>query len=321
MSNYSFKYFDIQSAKAAYAKGENVTQLLREQKNVECNTPEIIEVAYDLQAGTYIKHVETHWDDTIAYATEFAEILDSYVHPEKSVLDIGSGELTTLSLVVNKLGIVPMHVFAFDISWSRIYKGLSFARKHMGNACDRLVPFVAEISEIPLRSKSISITTSSHSLEPNGGNLPSLLAELFRVTVDKVILFEPCYEITSNLGRLRMDKLGYIKGIDVEVERLGGKVDKKIIIKNTKNISDPLNPTVCFVITPPASRIGVSEAYGTLNQIFSVPGTDIPIEKTETFYYSKDSGLCFPIFKSIPVLMSKSAVLASALQDSDDVSV
>jgi SAM-dependent methyltransferase len=319
MNNNRSKYFDIQSAKAAYVKGENVTQLLRKQKNIDFNTPEIIEVAYDLQAGTYIEHVQSHWGDTIAYATELAEILDFYVHPEKSVLDIGSGELTTLSLVINKLRMAPRHVFAFDISWSRVYKGLSFARKYMGNAYECIVPFVAEISEIPLRSKSISVTTSSHALEPNGGNLPALLTELFRVTVDKVILFEPCYEINSDQGKLRMDKLGFIKGIDAEVDKLGGRVDKKITIKNTKNISHPLNPTVCFVITPPVSPIVLPETCGTTSEIFSLPGTDIPLQKNNGFYYSKDSGLCFPILKSIPVLMSKSAVLASALEDSDNV--
>jgi len=32
-----------------------------------------------------------------------------------------------------------------------------------------LIPFVGDISEIPLLDKSINITTSSHALEPNGG--------------------------------------------------------------------------------------------------------------------------------------------------------
>ena len=50
MSKNVYKYFDIQEAKKAYAEGRNITELLRAQKQTHTNTPEIIEVSYDLQA-------------------------------------------------------------------------------------------------------------------------------------------------------------------------------------------------------------------------------------------------------------------------------
>jgi serine/threonine protein kinase len=68
-------------------------------------------------------------------------------------------------------------------------------------------------------------------LEPNGGKLKELLMELFRVTADKLILFEPCYEINTQEGKDRMDKLGYIKNIEGVVGELGGKVIDKIVVK------------------------------------------------------------------------------------------
>jgi len=58
MSKNVHKYFDIQEAKKAYAEGRNITELLRAQKQTHTNTAEIIEVSYDLQAGTYINFVE-----------------------------------------------------------------------------------------------------------------------------------------------------------------------------------------------------------------------------------------------------------------------
>ena len=39
------KYFDILSAKKAYAKGENITEVLRSQKKIGYNTSEMIETA------------------------------------------------------------------------------------------------------------------------------------------------------------------------------------------------------------------------------------------------------------------------------------
>ena len=197
MKNRELSHFDIADAKKAYAEGKNITELLRAQKKIDVNTSEIIEAAYDLQAGTYIKHVTQNPEQATLYTNEIAQILDKHTHPEDTLLDIGTGELTTLSLLISALTNKPKNVYAFDISWSRIYKGIAFAKNKMGVEYKRVKPFVADINEIPLLDKSINITTSSHALEPNGEKLKGLLIELFRVTIDKLVLFEPCYEINS----------------------------------------------------------------------------------------------------------------------------
>jgi SAM-dependent methyltransferase len=309
MNKRQLDHFDVIAAKKEFARGGNITELLRRQNNSNCNTPEIIEVAYDLQAGTYIDAVEKNPNLLALYTAELAEILSQYIKPSSSILDIGTGELTTLSLVVRELEKKPSDIFAFDISWSRIYKGIRFAQKRMGKDFQRLTPFVGDIGDIPLLDKSISITTSSHALEPNGGKLKELMEELFRVTVDKLILFEPCYEIAGKEGKERMDKLGYIKNIDETVEALGGKVIEKMIIKN---ISNQLNPTVCFVIKPPSTDAR-REFYK--RSAFSVPGTNIPLQKEDDFYYSVQTGLCYPVLKNIPILKSNNAILATSLLD------
>ena len=309
MKNRELSHFDIADAKKAYAEGKNITELLRAQKKIDVNTSEIIEAAYDLQAGTYIKHVTQNPEQATLYTNEIAQILDKHTHPEDTLLDIGTGELTTLSLLISALTNKPKNVYAFDISWSRIYKGIAFAKNKMGVEYKRVKPFVADINEIPLLDKSINITTSSHALEPNGEKLKGLLIELFRVTIDKLVLFEPCYEINSQEGKNRMDRLGYIKNIEGVVSELGGKVRDKIIIKN---VSNSLNPTACFIITPPMSNARITK---NKNDVFSVPGTNIPLKKIENFYYSNETGLCYSILKNIPVLKSNCSILATSLTD------
>lgn len=309
MKNRELSHFDIADAKKAYAEGKNITELLRAQKKIDVNTSEIIEAAYDLQAGTYIKHVTQNPEQATLYTNEIAQILDKHTHPEDTLLDIGTGELTTLSLLISALTNKPKNVYAFDISWSRIYKGIAFAKNKMGVDYKRVKPFVADINEIPLLDKSINITTSSHALEPNGEKLKGLLIELFRVTIDKLVLFEPCYEINSQEGKNRMDRLGYIKNIEGVVSELGGKVRDKLIIKN---VSNSLNPTACFIITPPMSNARITK---NKNDIFSVPGTNIPLKKIENFYYSNETGLCYSILKNIPVLKSNCSILATSLTD------
>lgn len=307
MTKKSSKHFDILAARKAYAEGRNVTEFLRNQKNLYHNTVDIIEAAYDLQAGTYIEHVQNNPVHAAAFADELAALLDRYVGNQRSLLDVGTGELTTLNLVVQRLLNKPRQIFACDISWSRLHKGLAYVEAHMGADFERVTPFAADMKEIPLLDKSVSITTSCHALEPNGADLPELMSELFRITRDKLILFEPCYEVNSDEGKQRMDRLGYIKNVDGVAQALGGTILEKIRIKNTSN---PLNPTVCFVITPPPSATpGVPEG----SDVFSVPGTNYPLRKLDDFYFSNETGLCFSILKSIPVLKSDAAILASAL--------
>jgi hypothetical protein len=312
MENKNSKYFDLPAVKIAYKEGKNITELLRFQKNVLENTPEIIETAYDLQAGSYIENILKNPKQSIAYSTELAQILDLHLRKNDSLLDVGTGELTTLSQIILRLHIKPTSVFAFDISWSRVYKGISFAKENLKDDYKAIKPFVADLNEIPLLSKSINITTSSHALEPNGGNLKEIMQELFRVTIDKLVLFEPCFEINSKEGKDRMEKLGYIKDMDGVIKELGGELLDKIKIKN---ISNPLNPTVCFVIKPPPAKEINSNKMSTTRDIFSVPGTNIPLKKIDACYFSSKVGLCYPTLKSIPILKSNVAILASSLCD------
>ncbi len=312
MTKRELNYFDILEAKKKYAEGQNITEHLRAQKNVASNTSEIIETAYDLQAGTYIEHVKNNPAKAASYTNELAQILSKHVKQTDLLVDIGTGELTTLSPLINGLIQKPKAIYAFDISRSRIFKGLEYAKEKLAHHYKLLTPFVANISEIPLLDKSINITTSSHALEPNGEKLKELMTELFRVTIDKLVLFEPCFEINSEEGKQRMARLGYIQNLDGVVESLGGKVIEKIMIKS---ISNPLNPTVCFVIKPPivVSQTSIKR-HGEAN-IFSVPGTNIPLRIIDNFYFSDQTGLCYPILRNIPVFKSSSAILASALSE------
>lgn len=306
-------YFDVLKVKNAYLEGGNVTELLRNQIGIKENSPEIIEIAYDLQAGSYIDFINTNYSKATLYINEIANILSPHINNCHTILDVGCGELTTLSLLINSIKIKPKKIYAFDISFSRACKGIQYARKVMQFNLNDFNVFTADIASVPLLNKSIDITISNHALEPNGGRLVELMLELFRVTRKKIILFEPCYEISTMEGKLRMDALGYIKGIDHVVEGLGGKVVDKIIINNPIN---PLNQTVAFIIVPPDS----DELHESNNKdIFSTPGGNYQLIRRDNFYYTPVAGLVYPIILNIPVLKNDNLVLATIL--CEDVSL
>jgi hypothetical protein len=297
------KFINILEAKSIYQKGENVTNYLRTKFGSEDNTSEIIEIAYDLQAGSYVESVKSNFDKAERYAVELSGILNDHLECGDSLLDVGTGEITTLTLVLNKLDTELSEIVALDISWSRLSVGLEFHRENRKIKFP-LKTFVADIKEIPLHSKCVDVVTSSHALEPNGKNLDTLLLELFRVTKKKLVLFEPSYELNSEEGKVRMDKLGYIRNIEGAVSKLGGKVTDIIPINHTSN---PLNPTACYIIEPPSQTEKHLEAV-----TFCVPGTNFKLESDGQYLFSKDTGLIFPKLDEIAVLKTSSAILATS---------
>jgi uncharacterized protein YbaR (Trm112 family) len=304
MTDAALTHLDLTAAREAYASGGNVTETLRRQLGTGANTPAIIEAAYDLQAGSYIAWVRENRAQAERYAAELASLLAPHLGAGGALLDIGTGELTTLSLLSAALPAVPERILAFDISWSRLAAGLAFARAEMGAAFPRLSAFSAGIGAIPLADGAVSVTTSSHALEPNGGSLAPLLAELFRITRDRLVLFEPSWEHASEEGRRRMERLGYIRDLPGAVAALGGRVEQLTPISAVAN---PLNPTVCFVISPPPRAAALG------GEGFTVPGTSLPLEPRAGGLWSRRTGLWFPVLGGIPVLRPEAGVLASAL--------
>ena len=294
---------DALEAKAIYQKGGNVTEYLRAKFGSESNTSEIIEIAYDLQAGSYVDLVNSDRDKASKYANEIGAILRKHLENGDSMLDVGTGEMTTLTLVMNEIDIDLSNILALDISWSRLSVGMKFHLKNRKRTIP-IKPFVADIKAIPLHEKCVDVTTSSHALEPNGNNLEALLLELFRVTKKRLILFEPSYELNSKEGKARMDRLGYIKNIEGTVAKLGGNVLEVLPIHNVGN---PLNPTACYIIEPPKHNIKYLE-----EAIFCVPGTNFKLESDGLYLLSRDSGLVFPILEEIAVLKNTSAILATS---------
>ena len=101
-----------------------------------------------------------------------------------------------------------------------------------------------------------------------------------------------------------MDKLGYIKNIEVTVSKLGGKVIDVVPIRYSYN---PLNPTACYIIEPPTHIEKYLEVV-----TLCVPSTNFELKYDGQYFFSKDTGLVFPVLDDIAVLKTSSAILATS---------
>lgn len=297
------RYRNVEQAYIAYQNGNNVIKKLKELSKKQETTPEMIEIAYDMQAGTYISSCTNYQERWSLYCDEISEILQTYTQEGDRVLDVGTGELTTLTGVASSCFAQAERIYASDISWSRLSCGVDFFRDRSGLSPSRLQVLVSDLFRLPFGDGSIDLIWTSHALEPNGGREREALAELFRVAKRKLVLFEPSYENNSTAGKARMDQHGYIKNLPKIIDSLGGKCDDIIRIKN---VSNPLNPTFAHIITPPKRP--------SAETVWACPSTGASMVEQADCFWCESARLAYPILQGIPVLREDAAILASHLR-------
>lgn len=309
--NHSDSFINIAKVREVYQNGGNIIKYLKENNDAAASLSEIIEISYDLQAGTYIQHVDSNADWAKSYWQEVAGLFLAHAPSSSAagltMLDVGSGELTSLSGIASLLPKdFAQEILAFDISWSRLIKGKSYLASRHRDIADQFRVFSADMLRIPLPANSVDLVTSNHALEPNRAQQLEMMTELFRVAKRRLVLCEPGYEIASPEARNRMDEHGYIKDLDSTVAALGGEMVAKIPLKTVAN---PLNPTVCYVID-------VKKHNATSNPPhFTVPGSDAPLREVRGFYHNQQAGLSYPVLDGVPILRAKNAIVSTALLD------
>lgn len=288
--------------KKLYAAGENISALLRDSKGLPFNTEEIIEMSYDLQAGSYIEAMQDSEkrEHKEAYSRGIADVIRSLCDPS-SVLEAGVGEATTFSGVLKNLG-REVKGYGFDLSWSRIARAQEWLR--LEGIVDAVL-CTGSLLQIPFADDSIDVVYTSHSIEPNGGREEPILRELYRVARRYLILLEPGYELGSPEARARMDSHGYCKGLKDLSEKLGFRVLAHRLFPLTAN---PLNPTAITVIEkttakPSPSHVLACPRYGTI------------LEEIGGMMFSPEALVVYPVVGEIPCLRTGNGICAGEYRE------
>ncbi len=277
---------------------------MKQESDLNVNTQQIIETAYDLQAGTYVrmlledKKVFLHKRE---YGARIAREILSLTDPT-SIIEAGVGEGTTLSFVLDQLGRPDIDSHGFDISWSRIAWGKRWLTSQWRGQCHLAV---ASLLRLPYADSCFDVVYTAHTIEPNGGSEEAILNELYRITSRFLVLIEPGYEFASEEVKLRMDRLGYCRGLAEKATSLGMRVKKHELLGCDVN---PMNPSAIIVIeknaesTPQTPRL-VCPNFG-----------DELLDLGDSLY-SKRSLRAYPKILGVPCLRCEDAVIASAYEN------
>ena len=300
----------LAGARQQYALGNNVGNWLRQELGADA-AHDMVEISYDLQAGSYTSFRRDHALATDLLAGEAAALLDESLVAGDQVLDAGCGEATTLCDIASKL-VTPCRFVGLDLSWSRI----QWARR---NALTRAMPsveacdlVVGTMAALPLAPRSVDVVVTSHSLEPNRGSEAALLQELFRVARRKVMLFEPCYERVDSTIRSRMDSHGYVTSLEERAYTAGGTVRRVVQLEHSVN---PLNPTFLFEIDldQDGCRPGQEQRAE-----WCCPATFEQLADHGDCWIASRVGLAYPSIGGIPVLRADKAVVATQFDPADN---
>lgn len=290
--------------KSAYEQGQNLMKMLRAESGSSLNDERMIELSYDLQAGSYVGALKdtTLLEHKRHYCGHAAAVINS-LGPVTSLLDCGMGEGNMLWLMLSQLKQLPQHIHGFDLCWSR----MAVARRWLSEQSPQFDVQIAtgSLTEIPYMDSSVDVVWTNHSIEPNRGREAAILKELHRVCSRYVVMLEPAYELASDEARLRMDEHGYCRNLRGTAEELGFKIHRHEIFSGNRN---PRNPTGLLILAKDE------------NAAPAVPRRCCPAYKKELTemadcWYSPESLRAYPILNGIPCLKTSQSIVASRLTD------
>jgi len=291
--------------KKIYLEGKNINAYLKNKLGIAHNSEKIIELSYDLQAGSYTKNILNN-DNIKEFYTRYTKELTLEINKlcnPKSIMEAGIGEATTLANLLHNLNNDNLQSFGFDISYSRLLYAKNYLQKQ---GCLKTKLCTGNLFDIPLLDDSIDIVYTSHSIEPNGGHEKKILKELYRVTNKYLILLEPAYELSNVEIQSRMDHHGYCRNLKQYALELGFKVIKYELFKYNAN---PLNPTAILIIKKD-TKSNIKE------EKFACPKYKTPLSMyNDQAYYSEDSLMMYPIVNEIACLRIENGILATKLLD------
>lgn len=287
------------AAATAFREGRNVVSYLSDH-HPSCPRSVIVEIAYDLQAGSYVAALN---DDEMLQLQRQRSCAVTAVLTDlavNSACEAGVGEATLLGFMCKDSPEISWH--GFDLSLSRTLRSKSFLKSIEAQA----ELFCADMRHIPLPDGSVEAVVTHHALEPNHGIELELLAELLRVTSRYLVLIEPDYERASSEQRARMENHGYIRDLHRWLQELPGKL---VRYEPWPLYDNPLNRASILVFEKANQTTHLCKLVSPIGKF--------PLQRLPHFLYCEEEGLLYPAPFDTPILRDDVSIVGFHLGEAD----
>jgi ubiquinone/menaquinone biosynthesis C-methylase UbiE len=301
MATTNISIQSINELKNLYEKGVNISQYLRDKYDSE-NTSEIIEMAYDLQAGTYIEYMDNPEVKSFyrKRAKKLYSIIKTLVGKPYNIMEAGIGEGNFMGELLPLFRIDKPEAVGFDISWSRVAcardylskKGLYDVKLQTGN-----------LPNIPFTDNAFDIVYTNHAVEPNRGKEADIIKELYRVTSKYLVMFEPIYELAGIEAQNRMENHGYVRNLKDTIMALGIKINEYKMLPKEFNLNKS-NPSGIIILEKSSEKTKINWKYAD-------PLSKTVLKKIKGAYFSEESLKVYPVIDGIPCLRIENGIVAS----------
>ena len=266
-----------------------------------------VKFKYDNMAGVYVDNQKNFKNEKYLALNEKNEVLECrgiitpyyadclkglfLLSKSKSLLEVGAGELTTISLVLNSLKKKFSYSGAIDISLNRLLVGKKYL-KSQGNKVDFLAR--ADASQLPFKDNSFDMVYTCHCLEQVPNLFIKSVKELIRVSKKYIVIIEPSYEFSLIASKNNIYKKGYTKITDALLSKTGfTPIYRKFL------------PLKNYISSAEIIVFEKKNYYKSLNKKdiqFVSPISREKLSKNKKFLLDKKNFKKYKIYKKIPLL-------------------
>ena len=297
MTKEKIKFYQI--AVEVYKNGENIIQALL---NAGASKSDSIEIAYELQAGTYTSAFNEN-DSFKLRNQSLHRIIKQYCN----LTEVSSVGVFGVGEAVNWIGFDGSidNFYGIELSYSR----LKFADNNLsmikGISSRTLIK--GDASEVIFNKNSFDLVITLHSIEPNGDSQGSkILHNVINSSSKYVLIFEPDYLTAPEPMKKRMKDNGYTCNISEELEKI-----KSIRVVNKFNLDIQMkenNLTTCWMIEK------LDKKKNEEVKMICPFTNDVLIDYSD-MKYSSSSGLAYPIMDNFIFLNKDDAIFLRKASD------
>ena len=240
------------------------------------------------QKNTYAKHCVDGMQERMQFMEDSG--------PYNNILEVGAGELTTFCSLVDVMTKAQPDLYAIDLSLNRLRHGRAYANS---KSIDVNIAKASAFA-LPYPDNSFDVVFTSHCLEWMPKKMfKQAVDEVCRVSRKHVFLFEPTYEYSSFLQKMKMRTHSYMRGLVPYLKQKKGiKIEHSALMKHSYNI---FNETSCHHLV-----VDHADSTSSTKKIveFACPSCNGELDLHANSYFCFTCCSGYPIFDGIPVLDS-----------------